>query len=269
MEISLIIGITALVVAIVVVGVSIAAIYYSLAPKSSSALGNISVGSITSSGNISTTQTTTASGNLSTTGLLNAPQINAIGTITTTGASTLTGNTFTTSQLNVTNTTDAISPTTGSIILTGGLGTLLDTYTNESAVFATSGGTASPLNWYEEYSANLQLSGIWASAQAWNVSIVRAGKTVTFQWGQATAATTTASLPISVLNIPTRFLDNASGPLLYVICTVINNGTTQTSGIQINTTNGTCIVQASPALPASFTTGGTGGILPGSAQWSL
>lgn len=265
-EITLIIGALALALAIALVALSIVAIYYALQRYNNSMSGNLNVGSIAASGNISTTQTITATGNITTNDLV-TPKVNGTGVFTNTGSVGITGNS-TTGILNVTNTTDSISTTTGSIILAGGLATAKDTYTNESIVFPTIliGATATPLNYYEEFVFNTSLSGIWFGPESWAVTFVRAGKSVTMQWPSVTATATIGSFLQSSGTIPARFLPSTIGSVFYVPAYVINNSA-NTLGL-ITISSGLINIAATPAS-GNFTSSGTGGINSGSTTWSL
>lgn len=175
-------------------------------------------------------------------------------------------------QLNVTNTTDSVSPATGSIaIVNGGLASALDTYTNESIVLPTTGGTATPLVYYEEFVFNTSLNGIWGGGITnipWTVKFVRSGKSVTMEWTNATAVANNGSFLTTVQSLPTRFLTNALGLTMYIPAYVEDNGAGQLGLIEINTSNGVLVVTAT-ASQGNFSGAGVSGIYGGADSWSL
>lgn len=80
--------------------------------------------------------------------------------------------------------------------------------TSENGIsLRTTGGTATPLNYYEEYVAPISFSGPWASPMTRNINLTRIGRMVTlkidsiFQIGAVAAGITTPAG-----SIPTRFL---------------------------------------------------------------
>jgi hypothetical protein len=78
----------------------------------------------------------------------------------------------------------------------------------QSLQLATTGGTATPLTYYEEYTVNATLTGIWAADQPCTVKITRVGNQCTFMLAGNVFATATISSTIELVlagGIPTRF----------------------------------------------------------------
>ena len=133
------------------------------------------------------------------------------------------------------------------------------TLSPQNIFLPTSGGTATSLNYYEEYS----YSGVWAmnggggTTATATVKIVRIGKVVNLKLSAFTLTTTASSI---IMNgsylLPTRFVPNSS--MEWIIG--INNNLMTAGTLYINVT-GAMILYASAGGLGSFTAGVTGGLV--------
>jgi len=106
-------------------------------------------------------------------------------------------------------TVDSTSATSGALVCGGGFGVGKKMYVGTGVYLPTSGGTASSLNYYEEYTHTTNWSGPWSSNQAGNVLVTRIGRivTITVPFLSALANGSAASVS-SVTNLPARFYPN-------------------------------------------------------------
>lgn len=134
-------------------------------------------------------------------------------------------------SLTLTNTTNSTSPTTGTLIVNGGVGIGEDLWIGGSEYFAnvtTQGGTPSPFNYYEETCFTTRFIAGVASATV-TIGIVRIGSIVNLLIPAFTMSTTQAGEVISTAGfsggptLPARFIPclarGASSTIIY------NNGT--------------------------------------------
>ena len=91
-------------------------------------------------------------------------------------------------------------PTTGSNLISD---TATQTLTNKTIYFVTSGGTPTALNYYEEGSFTITLSGIWSSSQTGTVYFVKCGNMVILNFPSIYATSTSTNI-IGVSGVPTR-----------------------------------------------------------------
>jgi hypothetical protein len=163
-----------------------------------------------------------------------------------------------------------------SVVLVDGSGNMTGV---DSVTLATTGGTATPLNYYEEYQlSGNTFTGAFTTAQASVLRLTRIGRLVNCLvpavYGTAAAAVATASV-----TIPSRFLPNAGsvgtfGTLNGEII-VQNGATTATNGQTtgqwtINPTNGAFIIGVTSATgPAAFGATNNNGIPAFAISWSI
>jgi enhancing lycopene biosynthesis protein 2 len=122
------------------------------------------------------------------------------------------------------NTVDATSSTTGAMICTGGLGVSKNTYIGDGLYLPSAGGTASKLNYYEEYAHSTTFTGIWASPPSKTVKITRFGRIVTLMIPPTMVTSNTSAVVTMGTVLPPRFRP-ASGEDASGACLAIDNGT--------------------------------------------
>ena len=83
-------------------------------------------------------------------------------------------------QIQVQTTTESSSTTSGALTVSGGVGISKNLYLGGSLYLPTSGGTPSSLNYYEEGSSTLTLSGLWASNPTATASWIRIGSCILY-----------------------------------------------------------------------------------------
>lgn len=142
---------------------------------------------------------------------------------------------------------------------------------NDGVRFATSGGTASILNDYEEYTTTATWQGIWATNQTSSLKLTRAGKNISLhiQGVLATANTAAVITGVGVI-IPTRFLNTNESPWGdYVRSPIIirNNNADASGAIQIFG-NGGVTISASVGV-GNFAGSGSSGFAHINIGWSL
>jgi len=93
--------------------------------------------------------------------------------------------------------------------------------TNTGILLPTSGGTATTLNYYEEYKSTITFSGAWASNLTRDLYIVRVGKMCTLHFVGGNQIANSSPTFISAAAIPNRFF-----PIVAAVgmCSVTNNG---------------------------------------------
>jgi hypothetical protein len=162
------------------------------------------------------------------------------------------------------NTTDASSTTTGSIVCAGGVGIAKKLYVGDAILLATSGGTPSELDYYEEYTHNTNLTGIWSSAQASTWDVTRVGRVVTCSLQADVCPTANTASTISFATaLPTRFRPAAQ---MYVMYLAQDNGTVVISRVTIPT-NG--VLNFKNGANANFTGAGLSGVFKSVFSWTV
>lgn len=112
----------------------------------------------------------------------------------------------TTSQWNFPMTTDSSSSTTGAVICAGGVGIAKKLYVGTAIYLPTSGGTASALNYYEEFTHTTSWNGAFSpSSVSGDITLTRVGRMVTAQFPVITGDCTSTNPLWMVTNIPARF----------------------------------------------------------------
>ncbi len=155
----------------------------------------------------------------------------------------------------VTSTKLTYNPSTGLFnLLSGGL------------TLPTSGGTASTLNYYEEYSDDsLTFSGIWAAAEVANIRIIRVGNIVhLYIKGNNDTATTAAVLTLSAA-LPSRFRPTSSTSLYFPIW-VYDNATWKAGDITITNAGAVTIAVG---FSSNYAGAGASGYGPINVSYSL
>jgi hypothetical protein len=103
------------------------------------------------------------------------------------------------------NTTDATTTNSASVVFSGGLAVGKKIMLGDGIYLPTSGGTASPLNYYEEYAHTTNFIGSFTASNV-VITITRTGRVVCLQWPDI-LGTSSASQPIaSSTVIPARFI---------------------------------------------------------------
>lgn len=129
------------------------------------------------------------------------------------------------------------------------------TTTIQNIVMPTSGGTASVLNYYEEYVASYIFSGPWgATTYTRNVKAIRIGKNVTlsidgiFRTGSVAAVITTST------GLPSRFIPPTSTDSLEIDLpvTCVNNGIIVNGNLKISNSGILTISCINGAFPLSY-----------------
>lgn len=111
------------------------------------------------------------------------------------------------SDLLLTDTTNSTSPTTGTLIVNGGVGIALDLWIGGSEFFQeviTEGGTPSPFNYYEETCVPMVFA-YGGSTTAVLVQVVRIGNLVNLLVPAMIFGTSAPSLVMSSFGLPSRF----------------------------------------------------------------
>lgn len=178
--------------------------------------------------------------------------------------------------LGTTNTTTVTSPAPGSnrtvtiplvganadFIMSEGAQTMNGIKTfGTSLKLPTSGGTAAELNFYEEYTATVTFTGIWATGQSTTLRIYRIGRIATLTVGYVSATANTPGTPVATGVVPTRFLPLTTGTDLSLnqggVITK-DNGTTYTDGICYLPTNGDITIYRTSVFGTFTGTGASG-----------
>lgn len=198
-----------------------------LEPATDTTPGAVSTGVQTFAGNKTFTGTITASGLTGT----NTGDI----TVTTVGSSpNANGMTLSGQQLQ-------LQPANGTYagVLTTGTQTIAGAKTfSDSILLATTGGTPTALNFYEEYSASVNATGIWASGQSCEVRIIRIGSLVTlhcYKPGVAGVVNTANSAGVITVGsnvIPARFRPTAT---ILMPTNNLDNNVNNTGRLEIST----------------------------------
>jgi hypothetical protein len=124
-----------------------------------------------------------------------------------------------TNDVVVSGTTQSTTKDTGALIIEGGAGIEKDVFVGGKVdvttgiVLPTSGGTASTLDYYEEYSAAESIYGtdrtsdFFTTAKTMTIQFIRIGNVVTFQWENeiSTVASSGSNYMVLAGAIPTRF----------------------------------------------------------------
>lgn len=136
----------------------------------------------------------------------------------------------------------------------------------------TSGGTATALNYYEEYSsASVTYSGIWAASQTGSLRVTRVGKMVTLWLGAISAIANTAStITVPAATIPTRFVgaNDAFASFIRMYFVVRDNGTDKYGNFTLSA-DGSFRISAGAATGAVFAGSGSSGFFGISLSWNL
>lgn len=246
---TLIIACVALALVVVVLVIAIVGIYYALNPSKN--LGNISTGSITSSGPITTTDSVAAtsltvgpitSGAI-TSGAITSGSITSSGQIKTSGSIISSG----------TITTDG-SITSASTLNSNGIN-----LANPSGAVALLNFNTGPV----AYSS--PLTGAFSSVFNWTATFLRVGNLVTMQWGACVQTLTVSSILSPTIGIPSEFIPSAT--IQFPV--IVSNAGSGTNGLMIVFgSSGGDISICATAAQGPFTSG-TVGILPGVASWSF
>ena len=160
-------------------------------------------------------------------------------------------------QVQIQTNTDSSSVSTGSLIVSGGVGISKKLYVGDSLYLPTSGGTSSALNYYEEGTSTLTLSGLWASNPTVIASWCRIGSIVFIQTQSASVSSTNASgSSFSITGFPSRLypsrvayfyfplIATQGGTTINTVGNINNSGTMSVSGTFTSST--VC------GLPSSF-----------------
>jgi hypothetical protein len=139
--------------------------------------------------------------------------------------------------------------------------------------FPTIGGVAVPLSYYEYYSNNITLSGIWAGNETAIINITRTGSDVHIWLGGGILANATTSAVISAPagSIPTRFLglnDGVWSSFARIPFLIRDNGTDKLGNITINQ-DGSFTISAGPSTVTAFAGSGASGFPGQGFGWSL
>ena len=142
---------------------------------------------------------------------------------------------------------------------------------NNSILLPTVGGTATNLNYYEEYSTSgAQLGGIWASDQNCTLKFVRIGSVCCMQLTASILANATISTTISLVlggGIPTRF--RPSNDVLSSLV-VQDNGSTICNGLLLVKSTGSMVISNINGTAFSgISTFGTSGVFNFSHSYSV
>jgi hypothetical protein len=186
----------------------------------------------------------------------------------TTGKSlTLTPFQTTSQQLNIPNITGTDTlPTLGLAQTFSGQ----QTFSNSSGILLpTSGGTPAGLNYYEEYSNTITLTGPWASGQSCNMYIRRIGKMVTCGFSQVNTTTNSSATITCAGAIPVRFYSASIASTIGFAYPVISNGTEALLTMTVNMANGNITFYANQIFNGPFGSGQNCGIGPGFISWLI
>lgn len=160
-------------------------------------------------------------------------------------------------------TVDSTSASTGACVVGGGFGVGKKMYVGTGVYLPTTGGTASSLNYYEEYTHTTDIAGCYASSN-FNFYITRIGRIVTMHYSTLTG-TYSVGQPLNASTaLPTRFRPSATA-------TSMVHG--QNNGSQLTCTlivyaDGTIYFYNGVAPPSPFTAG-TCGWYAGTICWSM
>ena len=142
------------------------------------------------------------------------------------------------------NTTDSSGLLTGALQCSGGASFSKKIYTGTGIMLPTTGGTATILNYYEEYTMSVALAPSGGGSYLFNGNtyITRIGKIVTWRLPVFTGTSNTLGgyMTATVANILTRFCPPAT--INFLIPVSISNGTTG-------------VIQASPGMLQILSTG--------------
>ena len=141
----------------------------------------------------------------------------------------------------------------------GGMVTIDDSANiTQSLFFATAGGTATGLNYYEEITHKIIWTDVWATDQSVNIDIVRIGKIVSIHI-PTFAATANASSSATLKSgsfIPLRF---APDDQAYFVVAVTDSGV-GVRGTLFVKTSGDMELGLGQISPGPFASGGTAGL---------
>ena len=163
------------------------------------------------------------------------------------------------------NSLDSSSTINGSVNFVGGVGIQKKLYVGDSIYLPTSGGTASGLNFYEEYLHSTNFSGIWASPQAGTIKITRIGRQITLFIPELyVIANTSATIAMATI-LPARFRpsDNCSNSVR-----VTDNNVSLFGTIKVYM-DGNIAISAGASLSAVFSGVGSSGLNGSSIVYSI
>lgn len=269
---NLVIGCIALSLGVVILAIAIVAIYYSVKP-SSVTLGNITTGSISASGPVSTLQSFNIGGNTTTSGTFQTSQNLTVNTTSSIGGNVTNTQTDSAGPLISTNATNSTSATTGALTNAGGIG-VAKSINVGNALYLPNLGTALttyPINYYEEFIINTTVNGPWATTQPWILTLAKFQNLVTCTWITATAlGSGSNSLITSAADIPSRFLNRSVGISTFSFpVQVQNNNTYQMGTLKINLLGGTITFYSDTAGSQPFSAiGGLSSIIAGCESWT-
>lgn len=270
---SLIVACVGLAFGIAVLAIAIVALVYGVATDNPAiTLGNITTGSLTANGPLSTTQSTTVTGTTTSGSNLNSNIITINGNASVLG---LVDSTVSTANpLITTNGTNASSPTVAAIVNSGGIGASGSINIAQSLHLPNiATGLSTGVNYYEEFTLITTLSGPWV-AQSWTMYIIRKGNNVTALWSGASGTATIGAFITSAAVLPARFYNSAYAQVFNSPCSVQNNTVFQIGQFRINmgsgvSTFGTISFTADATGTALFAGSGTASVLEGTASWTL
>ena len=170
-------------------------------------------------------------------------------------------------QVQIQTNTDSSSVSTGSLIVSGGVGISKNLYCN-ALYLPTSGGTSSSFNYYEELSMTITFTGIWASDISITAKIVRSGAIVVCYIPLFHGTSNSTSLGFTstlATALPSRFCPTGSH---YTHAVVQANGTTATGEIFVES-GGIIAVYRDITHTISFTTGQDNGLLYTHLSWNI
>lgn len=152
-------------------------------------------------------------------------------------------------QYSNTNTTESSSTSTGAIVTTGGLGVAKNIRCGSGLYLPTTGGTASQLNYYEEYGELVSFTGP-ISGNMW-INFTRIGKAIFFHY-DSLYGTSTSAVKFTGTITETRFRPNYS-----IAFVVYGQDNSDNASLVLNITNtGTITFGVGPS-DSNFT--GSGG----------
>ncbi len=129
-----------------------------------------------------------------------------------------------------------------------------------SITLKSTGGTPSPLNFYEETQQSNTATGIWAGSQATTISYTRIGRLVTISFPDVLVTATTASQITFSANIPSQYLPATPTHMCFPI-SVADNGSDALGSIVLTDTGVITIYKAVSIanLTSTFTGSGVSG----------
>lgn len=169
-----------------------------------------------------------------------------LGTNTFAEVSQSTGNWTIPTVLNNTNVTNSTSISTGSVILSGGLGVAQDIWTN-GLYLPSTGAIPSNLNYYATGTHNTDVLGIWPAAQNIDIVWMRIGNQVTLTFPAFMAAADTAGVITNFSALPPPLRPSAT---TYIQSIVVDDAS-QRNTVIILLSTGIFTIYASTA-EASF-----------------